>query len=128
MKFPSLYFNWLQKNNPTGTVDKFPELKNRFETSVPGLYCIGDLTGIPLIKLAAESGYDMIQQLHDDPSFKKQIDGKTDADIYDIIIVGGGTSGISAGIHAQELGYNLLIIESSRLFNTILNFPKGKPI
>jgi hypothetical protein len=42
MKFPSFYFNWLQKGNPTGKPDSFPELKNKFETSVKGLYCIGD--------------------------------------------------------------------------------------
>ena len=40
-----LYFKWLQKDNPTGIPDHYPELKNRFETSVPGVYCIGDLTG-----------------------------------------------------------------------------------
>ena len=128
MKFPFFYFNWLQKDNPTGTVDTFPELKNRFETSVPGLYCAGDLTGIPLIKLASESGYELIEQLKNDSTFQKQREENSNKEVYDLIIIGAGPSGISAGIRAQELGYRFLIIESSQIFNTIVNFPKGKPI
>ena len=63
MRFPPLYFDWLQKDAPVGTIGRFPELTGRFETSVPGLYCIGDLTGIPLIKLAAESGHEFMDRL-----------------------------------------------------------------
>ncbi len=128
MKFPTFYFNWLQKGNPTGTVDRFPELKDTYETSVPGLYCVGDLTGIPLIKLASESGFDLIERLRTDAVFQKQRGEKTGDGVYDIIIVGAGPSGIAAGIHAQELGYTFTIIESSQKLNTIVNFPIGKPI
>lgn len=72
MNLFSFYFIWLQKGNPTGKPDRFPELKNRFETSVPGLYSVGDLTGIPLIKLAVESGYELIEKLGRDERFSRE--------------------------------------------------------
>ena len=121
------YFDWLQKNNPTGKPDPFPALKNKFETTVPGLYCIGDLTGIPLIKLAAESGYELVQRFLNDTAFKKERQVKA-ADVFDLIIIGAGPSGVSAALRAAELGYKYLIIESNRMFSTIANFPTNKPI
>ncbi|MBD3420460.1 MAG: 4Fe-4S binding protein [Chitinivibrionales bacterium] len=128
MKLPSFYFDWLQKGNPTGTVDRFPELKNNFETSVPGIYCVGDLTGIPLIKLASESGYQLLQRLKDDESFAQQREQNNDSSRHDLVIIGAGPAGVSAGIEAHKAGFNFVMIESSQMFNTIINFPKGKPI
>ena len=122
-----LYFNWLQESNPTGKPESFPELKENFETSVPGLYCIGDLTGIPLIKLAAESGFELIERMLKDEAFKKERQLKAN-DIYDLIIIGAGPSGVSACLRAVELGFKHLLIESTQMFNTIANFPTGKPI
>jgi thioredoxin reductase/ferredoxin len=122
-----LYFDWLQKNNPTGKPDPFPALKNKFETTVPGLYCIGDLTGVPLIKLAAESGHELIQRFFNDSAFNQERRVKA-ADVFDLIIIGAGPSGVSAALRAAELGYKQMIIESTRMFNTIANFPTNKPI
>ena len=56
MNFVSNYFNWLQKNNPKNIVENCPEIDEQKETSVPGVYIVGDLTGIPLLKLAADGG------------------------------------------------------------------------
>lgn len=128
MKLPSLYFPWLQKSNPTGTVDQFPELRDGFETTVSDLYCVGDLTGIPLIKLAADSGCELMDQLAEDEQFAREREANNDDSIYDLVIAGAGPSGISAAIHAKEKGYTHLVLESSQKFNTIVNFPTGKPI
>ncbi len=127
MNFFLFYFDWLQKGNPTGKPDRLPELRSKFETSVPGLYCIGDLTGIPLIKLAAESGYELIEKLSQDEQFSRE--RKTNsADIFDLIIIGAGPAGVSASLRAAELEFRHQLIESSQIFNTIANFPAGKPI
>ena len=48
------YLNWLQKDAPAGEVERYPEIDENGETSVRGIYIIGDLTGIPLLRLAAE--------------------------------------------------------------------------
>ena len=63
MNIISKYFSWLQKDNPTGEVERYPEIDEFGQTSVKGIYIAGDLTGIPLLKLAAESGKVTIQLL-----------------------------------------------------------------
>jgi thioredoxin reductase/ferredoxin len=122
------YFDWLQKGNPTGTVDRFPELKDGYETSVPGIYCIGDLRGVPLIKLAAESGHELIRQLQEEESFARQREQNPDPERCDLIIIGAGPAGLAAAIAALEQGYRILVLESAQPFNTIVNFPARKPI
>ena len=122
------YFNWLQKDVPMGEVERYPEIDNNGETSVKGVFIIGDLTGIPLLKLAAESGKKIIDQFEDDQAFQKQRANKNEQDILDVLIVGAGPAGIAAGIEASKRNYNYKILESAKIFNTIINFPKAKPI
>lgn len=121
------YFRWLQKDAPTGEVEKYPEIDASGETSVKGIYVIGDLTGIPLLKLATESGTKMIHQFQEDAKFQELIKTK-EKDVLDFMIIGAGPAGIAAGLEALKYKYEFKIIESAKTFNTIVNFPKGKPI
>ncbi len=122
------YFHWLQKDNPTGRSSRFPVVDEQGRTNVPGLYVIGDLTGVPLLKLAAESGARFIEQLERDPAFAARRGSDGDPEILDLLIVGAGPAGVSAGIEALARGYRFRIVEASRVFNTIHDFPVGKPI
>ena len=122
------YFNWLQYKTPVGEVEKYPEIDSNGETSVKGIYIVGDLTGIPLLKLAAESGKQTIDNIIGDQKFAEQKASNSDSQIYDIIIIGAGPAGIAAGLEAQKSNLNFVILESAKKFNTIVNFPKGKPI
>jgi NosR/NirI family transcriptional regulator, nitrous oxide reductase regulator len=122
------YFRWLQSDNYTGDVDRFPVIDEHGQTSVPGLFVIGDLTGVPLLKLAAESGRDLVEHLATDRGFASAISSERGDAPYDLLIVGGGPSGISAAIEATRRGWRAVVIESSRPFSTIHNFPHGKPI
>ncbi len=120
------YFNWLQKDCPTGEVERYPQLDDKGQSSLQGCYIVGDLTGIPLLKAAAESGAKMVRQFCYDKSFSDQI-GKEN-DVHDILIIGAGPAGISAAIECHKRKLNYKVLESSDTFNTIKNFPKGKPI
>ncbi|MEM6771418.1 MAG: NAD(P)-binding domain-containing protein, partial [Bacteroidota bacterium] len=42
---------------------------------------------------------------------------------YDLIIIGGGPSGINVGISAHKAGLNYLIIEKGMIVNSLFNFP-----
>ena len=126
--FISKYFNWLQKDTPAGEVERYPEINDKGETSVKGIYVAGDLTGIPLLKLAAENGKKVIDTIIKDEFFKAHRTKKIDSEIYDLIIVGAGPAGISAGLEAAKQNLRFKILESAQRFSTIINFPKGKPI
>ena len=128
MSILNKYFNWLQKDNPVGEVERYPEIDENGETSVKGIYIVGDLTGIPLLKLAAESGKKIIEKIISTPDFKKQKETIKDKNVYDVIIIGAGPGGISAGLEAQKQNLKFTILESAQKFNTIINFPKAKPI
>lgn len=118
------YFQWLQKGVPTGEVEKYPALNDQGETTLEGVYVAGDLTGVPLLKLAAESGAAKIKQFCADPNFKTS----TTDSVYDVIIVGAGPAGLSAALECQANSLKYVVLESNQVFNTIENFPKAKPI
>ena len=42
---------------------------------------------------------------------------------YDLVIIGGGPSGINVGISAKKAGLNYLILEKGKLVNSLYNFP-----
>ncbi|MFB3057075.1 MAG: hypothetical protein ACE1ZQ_07945 [Ignavibacteriaceae bacterium] len=90
------YFNWLQKDVPTGEVERYPEIDEKGETSVKGIYIIGDLTGIPLLRLAAESGTNIINRFEKDEEFQKQRRSNKDNSVYDLVIVGAGPGDAAA--------------------------------
>src|SRR5262245_12952138 len=110
------YALWLHTRWPAGTVEKLPLVNEDGSTNVPGLYVVGDLTGIPLLKLAADSGARVVRTIAAQPQ------------AHDLVIVGAGISGMSAALEAKRLGLNAVVVEASEPFSTIVNFPKGKPI
>ncbi|OIP26196.1 hypothetical protein AUK22_07080 [bacterium CG2_30_54_10] len=111
-----------------------PELGPGGETSVPGVFVVGDLTGIPLLHLAVESGAKLIQRFADDPAFLNArapatAEPATDvSDIVDVIIIGAGPAGVAAAIACRERGWSHVLLEATVPFNTLQNYPKGKPI
>ncbi|PJZ65460.1 pyridine nucleotide-disulfide oxidoreductase [Leptospira wolffii] len=117
----SRYFTWLRNDAPEGDKEVFPELDSHFQSSVPGLFVAGDLTGVPLLKYAVESGKNIASSLSPSVGKKKEKD-------LDLVIVGGGPAGISAGIEASRKGLKYIILEANRSFHTVTSYPKGKPI
>ena len=63
------YARWLHTQWPAGTVEKMPDVRPDGSTSVPGLYVVGDLTGIPLLKFSSDSGARAVLTIATDPAF-----------------------------------------------------------
>ncbi len=118
------YAQWLHLGVPSGGVEKLPYVDENGETNVKGVYVVGDLAGVPLLKFSANTGVGVIERID---SALGEGKGKS-GDIYDVVIVGGGVAGVAAGIEAGKRGLNYCVVESGALFSTIVNFPKGKPI
>ncbi len=122
------YTRWLHTQWPAGIVEKLPDVKEDYSTKVPGLYIVGDLTGIPLLKFSSDSGARAVMNIMADKSFMSQRDSVKEPGLLDLVIVGAGVSGMAAALVAKKNGLNFEILEATEPFSTIVNFPKGKPI
>jgi len=118
------YVRWLHTQWPAGTVEKLPKVKPDGSTAVRGLYVVGDLTGIPLLKFSSDTGAKVVRRIVADPGFRKSADNAA----FDLVIVGAGVSGMAAALEARGHGLTFEILEATEPFSTIVNFPKGKPI
>jgi NosR/NirI family transcriptional regulator, nitrous oxide reductase regulator len=121
------YTHWLHGRWPAGTVENLPQVDENGVSNIAGLYIVGDLTGIPLLKFSADTGARAVHHIAADPSFQQARD-KSAPDLIDIAIIGAGVSGMSAALEARAAGLSFVVIEAAEPFATLVNFPKEKPI
>jgi NosR/NirI family transcriptional regulator, nitrous oxide reductase regulator len=119
------YTHWLHTQWPAGTVEKLPQVREDGTCSLPGAYIVGDLTGIPLLKFAADSGARAVQAIAQDQSWTRT--SATESTV-DLAIIGAGVSGLSAALEAKRQGLRFVLFEATQSLSTIANFPKGKAI
>lgn len=115
------FSRWLHLGFPAGVVEPLPAVNPDFSTNVPGLFVIGDLAGVPLLKFAAESGRRVIETIAASRS-------RSAASEFDVVIIGGGVAGMSAALEARRHGLRFVVLEAVAPFATIADFPVGKPI
>ncbi len=96
-----------------------------FMTNVPGCYIIGDVSGTPLIKNAANEGADVIKHIADELKNGAGPEPKAETDVA---IIGIGPAGLSAAIAAQRQNLRYVGIEQDKALSTIEAYPKGKYI
>lgn len=94
-----------------------------FMTNVPGCYIIGDVSGTPLIKNAANEGADVIKHIARELNNGAGAEPKAEVDV---VIVGIGPAGLSAAIAAQQFKLRYVGLEQDRVLATIDAYPKGK--
>ncbi len=130
VKLLARYANWLHTRWPAGTVEALPDVRPDGSTRVPGLYVVGDLTGIPLLKFAADTGARAVQRLVAEPQFQasRAASGSEAREVLDLVIVGAGVSGLAAALEARQHGLRFALLEATEPFSTIVNFPRAKPI
>jgi thioredoxin reductase/NAD-dependent dihydropyrimidine dehydrogenase PreA subunit len=97
-----------------------PLVRPNFETNIPGIFIAGELGGMGLIRKAAEQG----RQAMDAVALRGRDDG---ADALDVVIIGAGPAGLSAGLSAIERGLRYRIVEQeSSLGGSIFHYPRQK--
>jgi thioredoxin reductase len=101
---------------------KVPNRNQRLMTNVPGIYMVGDVSGVPLIKNALNEGAQVIDYIIED--LQKQ--GPNPKADYDVAIIGVGPAGISATSLAKQRGLSYIAIEQDKVVSTIQNYPAGK--
>lgn len=100
-----------------------PVVDERFESSVPGVYVVGDVTGTPLVKVAANQGATVVALMSERGAFRETAD-----ELLDVVIVGGGPAGLAAALEAQKRGLRYVVLERGRLASTVRGFPPGKKV
>src|SRR5215208_3737312 len=99
-----------------------PARDDKYMTNVPGCYIIGDVSGTPLIKNAANEGAEVIRHI------AQELEGgppEPRAE-YDVAIIGIGPGGLSAAIVAKRYDLKYVAIERGQVLATIVASPKNK--
>ena len=122
------YTKWLHTRWPAGAVEKLPQVDENGVSNIAGLYVVGDLTGVPLLKFSSDTGARAVYHILADPGFQKAQLERADEKVLDLAIVGAGVSGMAAALAARQSGMHFEIFEATEPFSTVANFPKGKPI
>lgn len=100
---------------------ELPQIKPNFETNVPGIFIAGELGGMGLIRNAVTQGREAVENIS--KTIKNHSKGE-----FDLIIVGAGPAGISAGLEAKKAGLKSIILEQDSLGGTVYTYPRSKII
>jgi len=122
----SRYAHWLHLQWPGGEVENLPRVDDDFRTNVEGVYVVGDLAGVPLLKFSVDGGVQAVRDIvegSESAATPENGDG-----LYDVVILGAGASGMAAAREAKKQGLSFTVLEARRRFATIKDFQKGKPI
>jgi thioredoxin reductase/Pyruvate/2-oxoacid:ferredoxin oxidoreductase delta subunit len=102
---------------------RVPLVRENFETNVSGVFIVGELSGMGLIKTAINEGKLVVDYLRE----RLQADGGTGSgEMYDIAIVGAGPAGLSASLTAQQYGLRYVTLEQGEIAATIRQYPRQK--
>ncbi|MEE2641392.1 MAG: NAD(P)-binding domain-containing protein [Planctomycetota bacterium] len=101
-----------------------PVIDANYESSVEGIYVIGDATGIPLVKIAANQGRQAVERM----AAKKEMAPDPSLKFLDLVIIGGGPAGLSAAIEARKKGWSYVVLERAKAASTVRSFPPGKKV
>lgn len=102
--------------------EDMPLLTDSYESTVDGVYVIGELGGLALIRFALEQGRDAAVAI----DRRLQRDGSR-PELLDMLVVGAGPAGLAAALEAQARGRTVCVLEQeSDLGGTVLHYPRRK--
>jgi thioredoxin reductase (NADPH) len=94
-----------------------PVLRENLETSVPGMFIVGELGGLGLIRNAITQGRMAVEEI---------ARRKGSGDSVEVIVVGAGPSGLAAALTAKKHGLAYRVFEQGEIGGTILQYPRSK--
>lgn len=100
-----------------------PYMTTEKETSIPGLFIVGELGGLALIKNAVNQGRECIDVIANRLTTQGRKGGP---EVFDVLIVGAGPAGISASLRAIESKLLYVTIEQDEVGGTVAKYPRQK--
>jgi thioredoxin reductase (NADPH) len=98
---------------------ELPMLDPDFQTRRPGVYVVGELGGMGLIRNAVRQGRQAADHV---------VGGarRAHADALDAVVVGAGPAGISATLRLMEAGRRVVLLERDSIGGTVMHYPRAK--
>jgi thioredoxin reductase/Pyruvate/2-oxoacid:ferredoxin oxidoreductase delta subunit len=106
--------------DPSVSAD-MPRLSREYETNVPGLFIIGELGGLALIKNAVNQGRECV-----DTIARRVGSLPSEPGVLDVCIVGAGPAGLSASLRAVERSLSYVTLEQEDIGGTVAKYPRQK--
>ncbi|MBK7076506.1 MAG: NAD(P)-binding domain-containing protein [Myxococcales bacterium] len=100
---------------------ELPRVNASFETSHPGVYVVGELGGMGLIKNAIAQA----RQAGDDIA---RAGRRGRAGELDAIVVGAGPAGLGSALALMAHGLRVLVLEQAAFGGTITHYPRAKVV
>ncbi len=102
-----------------------PDVSEHFESDVPGIYLIGEITGMGLIRNAVKQANQAVVHL---ARQAKRDKASADAPpMTDVCIIGAGPAGIAATLACQEAGLSTITLEQEpNLGGAVNHYPRRK--
>ena len=93
-----------------------PLLDEHYETTLPGVFIVGELGGLSLVKNAIAQGREVMRTI-------QKRGGR------DVIVIGAGPAGLAAAIEAVSLGLQCTVLEKEEsLGGSLLHYPRRKMV
>ena len=96
-----------------------PFLQENYETNIPGIYIVGELGGLALIRNAINQGSSVGKEIKLTYGHREDVD-------FDVIVVGAGPAGMSTALELSDSGLSTVMIDQDEPGGTILQYPRRK--
>lgn len=109
-----------------GGRDDVPALDEGYESTVPGLFVVGELGGLSLVRNAVAQGREVVLEI---AGRGRENFGSERTDLLDLVVVGAGPAGLAAGLTAAHAGLSYRVLErETSLGGSLLHYPRRKMV
>ena len=112
-----------------GTAERgvdIPLLRKNYQSNIDGIYIVGELGGMGLIRNAMRQGTKAVElgvsKLLADP----EVTHNSDPQVVDVVIVGGGPAGIAAALECANRNLTYVVLEQFSLGGSVAHYPRRK--
>jgi thioredoxin reductase/ferredoxin len=105
-----------------------PKVDKFFQTNRDGIYIVGELSGMGLIKNAVSQGKQAAERIVRGALERGQAPRRAANGAHDAIVVGAGPAGIATTLSLLEAGLDVLLIERETFGGTIMHYPRAKVV